>query len=116
MKTLLLAVLITLATGCHDASRFEFHTGPDGLVLYRCDRITGQTWYTVPLQRAGWIEVPNNIVFTPPPVDSDTTAPHKRDVFDLTPSQAQPHRMKVDPTMTNLDFDPLGVPQTGIPK
>lgn len=56
MRTLPLLLLLA-SLGCHKAERYEFHTGPQGLILYRCDRQTGETWYSVPANHTGWIAV-----------------------------------------------------------
>lgn len=43
MKPLCLALLVLVLAGCGaDRGRYEYHTGLNGGVLYRCDRRTGK--------------------------------------------------------------------------
>lgn len=44
MKTKLLLIGLLLVTGCGQKSRFEFHPGVNGQLMWRCDRETGQVF------------------------------------------------------------------------
>ena len=73
---LLLSTLLAVA-GCAPAPRYEFHTTSEGVVLYRCDRVTGKAWWwSVAAKDRAWRQISE-------PIDTPAVSQLDREIEEL---------------------------------